>query len=114
MPDRKFVCCVDPRQMKRVLVHLIRNAVEAMEQGGQLAIEVATETEQLRIAVRDSGIGIPDADLQRAADPFYTTKTAGTGVGLALVTRVVHDHGGTMSIRRRNSGGTEVLLVLPL
>ncbi len=113
MSDRKFICCVDPRQMKRVLIHLIRNAIEAMEQGGQLAVEVAEEMEQMRIYVRDSGIGIADADLQRAADPFYTTKTAGTGVGLALVTRVVHDHGGTMRIRRRESGGTEVLLVLP-
>jgi signal transduction histidine kinase/response regulator of citrate/malate metabolism len=113
MPDRKFSCCVDPRQMKRVLVHLIRNAVEAMEQGGQLTVEVRADAEQMRIAVRDSGIGIADTDLQRAADPFYTTKTAGTGVGLALVTRVVHDHGGAMRIRRRESGGTEVLLVLP-
>lgn len=113
MPDRKFTCCVDPCQMKRVLIHLIRNAVEAMEQGGQLKVEVAADAEQMRIAVRDSGIGIADTDLQRAADPFYTTKTAGTGVGLALVTRVVHDHGGIMRIRRRESGGTEVLLVLP-
>ncbi len=113
MPDRQFTCLVDPRQIKRVLVHLLRNAVEAMEQGGLLVVEIVVAAEQFCIYVRDSGIGIADTDLQRAADPFYTTKTAGTGVGLALVTRVVHDHGGTIHISRRNTGGTEVLLVLP-
>lgn len=113
MLDRQFTCRVDPHQIRRVLVHLIRNAVEAMEKGGHLVVEVMVAAEHFSLYVRDSGIGIADADLQRATDPFYTTKTAGTGVGLALVTRVVHDHGGTMHISRRKSGGTEVLLVLP-
>jgi signal transduction histidine kinase/DNA-binding response OmpR family regulator len=113
MPDRQFTCRIDPHQIRRVLVHLIRNAVEAMEKGGLLVIELAVAAENFSLYVRDSGIGIAETDLQRATDPFYTTKTAGTGVGLALVTRVVHDHGGTMHISRRKSGGTEVLLVLP-
>lgn len=113
IPDHQFLCEVDPKQMKRVFVHLIRNAVEAMEQGGRLVIETAAEAEQLRIAVRDSGIGIAEADIRRATDPFYTTKTAGTGVGLALVDRIIKDHGGTLAIRRRSSGGTEVAITLP-
>jgi signal transduction histidine kinase len=112
MSDRQLEFELDPRQMKKVFVHLIRNAVEAMEQGGKLMIEAIVLNGQLRVAVRDSGIGIAEADIRRAADPFYTTKTAGTGVGLTLVERIVKDHNGTLSIRRRESGGTEVAFTL--
>ncbi|XOF32339.1 MAG: response regulator [Candidatus Electrothrix sp. YB6] len=109
----QLMCELDPLQMKRVLVHLIRNAVEAMENGGELIVEVTTDSGQIRIAVRDSGMGIADADLQRVSDPFYTTKIAGTGVGLALVERIVSDHDGELVIRSQKGGGTEVIVTLP-
>jgi signal transduction histidine kinase/DNA-binding response OmpR family regulator len=113
MQDRQLLCGVDPKQIRRVFVHLIRNAVEAMERGGRLVIDVEVEAEELRVAVLDSGIGIAETDIRRATDPFYTTKTAGTGVGLALVDRIIKDHDGTLAIRRRESGGTEVIITLP-
>jgi signal transduction histidine kinase/response regulator of citrate/malate metabolism len=113
MPDRQLEFELDPRQMKKVFVHLIRNAVEAMEQGGKLVIEAIVLNGQLRAAVRDSGIGIAEADIRRAVDPFYTTKTVGTGIGLALVERIIKDHNGILSIRRRESGGTEIAFILP-
>ncbi len=114
MQDDQLVWELDPRQMRRVLVHLIGNAVEAMEQEGKLVVEVSVEADLLRIFVRDSGMGIADADLQRVSDPFYTTKIAGTGVGLALVERIVNDHNGELVIRSQKSGGTEVIVTLPL
>ncbi len=104
---------LDPNQIRRVLVHLVRNAVEAMENGGKVEIEVTSDPEYIQIAVRDSGMGIAAADLQRVSDPFYTTKVAGTGVGLALVERIVKDHQGKLHIRCQDSGGTEVLVTLP-
>ncbi len=110
----QLVCELDPRQLRKILVHLIRNAVEAMENGGELEIEVTSDKEYIRIAVRDSGMGIAAADLQKVSDPFYTTKVAGTGIGLALVERIVNDHQGTLHIRCRNRGGTEVIVALPL
>jgi signal transduction histidine kinase/response regulator of citrate/malate metabolism len=113
LPDQQFSCNIDPQQMKRAVVHLVRNAVEAMEQGGRLVIKVTEDGPLMHVAVQDSGIGIAAADLHRAADPFYTTKTAGTGVGLSLVERIARDHGGGMVIRRREGGGTEVVLTLP-
>ena len=113
MSDRQLKFELDPQQLKRVFIHLIRNAVEAMERGGKLIVEILFFNGQLRAAVRDSGIGIVEADIRRASDPFYTTKTAGTGIGLALVSRIISQHGGTLSIRRRESGGTEVSFTLP-
>ncbi|MCI5211800.1 MAG: hypothetical protein D3910_24150 [Candidatus Electrothrix sp. ATG2] len=109
----QLTCELDFGQIRKVLVHLIRNAVEAMEKGGKLDIEVAAEAKYIRIAVRDSGMGISTADLQRVSDPFYTTKVAGTGIGLALVERIVNDHQGKLQIRCRDSGGTEVTVTLP-
>jgi len=113
MPDRQLQFQLDPLQIKRVLVHLIRNAVEAMEHGGRLVIETLVLNNQLCAVVRDSGIGIAEADIRRAADPFYTTKTIGTGIGLALVNRIISEHGGALNIRRREGGGTEVSFTLP-
>ncbi|WP_339134164.1 MAG: response regulator [Candidatus Electrothrix sp. GW3-4] len=109
----QLTCAFDPGQIRKVLVHLVRNAVEAMENGGNLQVEVTTDKEYIHIAVRDSGMGIAAADLQRVSDPFYTTKVAGTGVGLALVERIVNDHQGMLHIRCRDSGGTEVIVTLP-
>lgn len=113
MPDRQIEWQIDPAQIRRVFVHLIRNAVEAMEQGGKLAVEAAALDGRLRISVRDTGLGIAEADIRRAADPFYTTKTAGTGVGLTLVERIVKEHGGELLIRSQEGGGTEVSFTLP-
>lgn len=109
----QLTCELDPDQIRRVIIHLVRNAVEAMENGGTLEVEVGADEEYIRMTVRDSGMGIAAADLQRVANPFYTTKVAGTGVGLALVERIVKDHEGTLHIRGRESGGTEVIVTLP-
>uniref|UniRef100_UPI0040564945 ATP-binding protein n=1 Tax=Candidatus Electrothrix sp. TaxID=2170559 RepID=UPI0040564945 len=110
----QLACELDPKQMRKVLVHLIRNAIEAMENGGELEIKVTSDEQYIYIAVRDSGMGIAAADLQKVSDPFYTTKVAGTGVGLALVERIVTDHQGSLHIRCRDKGGTEVIITLPL
>lgn len=109
----QLTCNLDSAQIRKVLVHLVRNAVEAMENGGTLNIEVTSDEEYIRITIRDSGMGIAAHELQRVSDPFYTTKVAGTGVGLALVERIVEDHQGKFSIRCRDSGGTEVVVSLP-
>ncbi|XCN75184.1 MAG: response regulator [Candidatus Electrothrix aestuarii] len=113
LAPEQLTCELDARQIRKVLVHLVRNAVEAMENGGTLEIEVSTDRKYIHIAVKDSGMGIAAADLQRVSDPFYTTKVAGTGVGLALVERIIKDHQGKLHIQCREHGGTEVIITLP-
>ncbi len=113
LPEDEPVLELDPRLMGQVFVHLIRNAVEAMARGGQLTIEVIDEGQQVRIAITDTGEGMEDGDLERATDPFYTTKTFGAGIGLALVKRIINDHNGEFAINQRQEGGVEAVVVLP-
>ncbi len=105
---------IDPRLISQVLVHLIRNSVEAMPKGGKLILEVRKLEDVVEIYVRDTGSGITEINIDRITDPFFTTKTFGTGMGLALVKRIVKDHGGSLDIRNREQGGTEVCVTLPL
>jgi len=114
LPESGPTLEIDPHLMRQVFVHLIRNAVEAMSNGGQLVIEVEVDTEEVCIKVRDSGLGLEEPELKWATDPFYTTRTAGAGMGLALVTRIVKDHEGVLTIKKLDAGGTEATVRLPL
>lgn len=98
----------DQHQIRQLLVHLIRNAVEAMPDGGKLTVAVKYDDHQIDILIQDSGTGLADQILNRATDPFFTTKTFGTGMGLTLVKRIARDHNGTLQLRNRKEGGTEV------
>jgi signal transduction histidine kinase len=113
LPDDDPILEVDPHLIQQVFVHLIRNAVEAMASGGILVIEVEVLPKEVCIAVRDSGVGIAAPNIERATDPFYTTKTFGAGIGLALVKRIVSDHDGRLFIKKRDGGGTEAMVTLP-
>lgn len=110
LPEPDPTLRVDQHQFRQMLVHLLRNAVEAMPEGGKLSIEVGHEDRDVTIAIRDSGIGFSDLALSRATDPFFTTKMFGTGMGLTVVKRIVKDHNGTLKLHNRREGGTEALL----
>jgi len=114
LPEHSPVLEVDPHLIRQVFVHLIRNAVESMSNGGQLVIEVKPDGEQVHIMVRDSGTGAAEPEPEWATDPFYTTRTVGAGMGLALMTRIVKDHGGVLTHRKRNTGGMEATVTLPM
>jgi C4-dicarboxylate-specific signal transduction histidine kinase len=114
LPEQSPVLEVDPHLIRQVFVHLIRNAVESMSNGGQLVIEVKPDGEQVHIMVRDSGTGAAEPEPKWATDPFYTTRTVGAGMGLALMTRIVKDHGGVLTHRKRSTGGMEATVTLPM
>lgn len=104
----------DMHQLRLVFLHLFKNAVEAMADGGRLTIVVAEAEGQAVVSVIDTGPGIPESYLDKAKDPFFTTKTYGTGMGLTLVERIVNAHGGSFSLKPHPGGGLEVRVVLPL
>lgn len=114
LPEQEPVFGIDVKQMRQVFIHLFKNAVEAMPRGGKLVITVWQDSEWVSIRISDTGTGMPDADMARAKDPFFTTKTYGTGMGLTLVERIVNAHNGRLSLGRRPEGGTQVRVDLPL
>ena len=92
----------DPAQVRQVVWNLLRNASEAMAQGGEIHVElhdvVADGESWAELVVSDQGVGIAEDQLERVFDPFFTTKSEGTGLGLATVHRIVTEHGGTITV----------------
>ena len=113
LPEFDPLVEVDPRLIQQALVHLIRNAVEAMPEGGELTIEVELEAEDVHILLHDTGTGLGKSRGEHATDPFFTTKMVGTGMGLTLVKRIIADHGGLFSLDNGDEGGTRATIILP-
>ena len=104
---------VDPQQFRQVLWNLCLNAVEAMPEGGELRLGAAARGRLLEVWVADTGEGLSATDLAHIFEPFYSTKPGGTGLGLALVHRIVRDHGGLTDVRSAPGLGTTFTLSLP-
>ncbi|EKD39131.1 MAG: hypothetical protein ACD_75C00502G0002 [uncultured bacterium] len=103
---------IDENKIRQVFLHLIRNSLEAMQTGGFLRIAAEENDESVTFHVTDSGPGIPVETLPHVKDPFFTTKTYGNGMGLALVDQIVQQHGGTFTIRDGPEGGTLATVIL--
>jgi nitrogen fixation/metabolism regulation signal transduction histidine kinase len=112
-----LVVSADRDQMKRVFANLFTNAIQAMRDGGLLTVraDMVKKAQKgfCRIAVSDSGVGIPEADMESIFDPYFTTKPDGTGLGLAIVQRIVFDHGGNVWAESDGVRGTTFFIDLP-
>ena len=95
---------LDRDKMKQVFLNIINNAIDAMPQGGTLTISTNTRTASVVISFADTGTGIPDESGDKVFQPFYSTKSNGTGLGLTLAKNIVEAHGGTISIESRQAG----------
>lgn len=104
---------IDPQQFGQVLSNLFINAIQAMPEGGTLTITTSFDPKGIQVSVRDTGNGIPKSKLDRVFDPFYTTKTRGTGLGLPICRRVVEAHHGTINVSSRSGQGAEFVIQLP-
>jgi len=104
---------VDAQRLRQALWNLCLNAVQAMPEGGELTVSARVEPRTLKISVADTGEGIAPADLLHVFEPFFSTKPEGSGLGLALVHRIVHDHGGDIGVHSQAGAGTTFLLTLP-
>jgi two-component system, sporulation sensor kinase E len=105
---------LDANQIKQALYNLIRNACQAMPDGGALTVETAFNDHEVRVSFTDTGGGIPAEDLNLLFQPFFTTRGAGTGLGLMIVRRIIREHGGEIDIESRVGKGTKVSIFLPL
>jgi two-component system, sporulation sensor kinase E len=105
---------IDPAQMQQVLVNLMKNASQAMSKGGTLTLQTGEGSEGVWVSVTDTGGGIPQEELNRIFEPFYTTKKKGTGLGLMIVQRIVRAHGGRIDLESQVGRGTTFRIWLPL
>jgi two-component system sensor histidine kinase SenX3 len=110
---------LDRGQAMRALANLLENAVKYSDDGSIVEIDCQIEGPSVRFTIRDDGIGIPSADLQRIFERFYRVDTArsrstgGTGLGLAIVRHVAQNHGGEVLVTSREGEGSAFVLVLP-
>ena len=105
-----------PSRLNQVLINLVTNAVQAMEGEGELRVATSTHGDTVEIIIEDSGCGIPQEDLDKVMDPFFTTKPVGegTGLGLSIVRQIIDQHDGQILIDSKVGRGTRVTISLPI
>lgn len=105
----------DEKQMKQVLINIIKNAIESMPNGGTVEVSCAKiGDDKLKIMVQDNGCGIDSEMLQKLGEPFYTTKPEGTGLGLLVTKKIIGDHQGELRFDSELGKGTKVEIILPV
>jgi signal transduction histidine kinase len=103
----------DPAEIERVVYNLLTNAVEAMPGTGDLTVRVTSEGGEARVAVEDTGAGIPEEDRPQLFRPFFTTRERGVGMGLAICRRIVEENGGSVSVETTPGRGSRFTVKLP-
>lgn len=104
----------DRLQFRRVLLNLIKNAIEAMPKGGVLSIHAEARKKDLCVSISDTGEGVREKDREKIFEPFFTSKAMGTGLGLAISRQIIEEHGGTLTCHPREQGGTTFRIMLPI
>ena len=105
----------DEFQIEQAVYNVLRNAVEAMPDGGTLSVSTAGDAEKgsVSITIQDTGPGIAPGNRERIFETFFTTKSQGTGLGLSIVEGVLKNHGGTISVEQPQAGGARITFSLP-
>jgi two-component system, NtrC family, nitrogen regulation sensor histidine kinase NtrY len=106
---------LDPEQIRRVIINLVDNAIEAMDRRGMIVVETQRDASNslVRLMVADNGPGIPVAEREKLFLPYYSTKRRGSGLGLAIVRRIIAEHGGTIDVGANVPRGTRFTIELP-
>ncbi|WP_328050432.1 ATP-binding protein [Neobacillus cucumis] len=106
----------DEKQLKQVFINLIKNAIEAMPDGGriQIHVKVIDKQQKLTISIQDEGVGIANENILNLGEPFFTTKKDGTGLGLMVTNQIINDHFGEIKIESFLNVGTKVIVILPI
>ncbi|UYO36772.1 ATP-binding protein [Bacillus zhangzhouensis] len=108
------VILADANQMKQLFINLIKNAIEAMPEGGSIYISTEKVMNEWKITIQDEGKGMSEEDIQKIYDPFFSTKTEGTGLGLTICATILKDHHGRMDVSSELGKGTAFHIYLPV
>ena len=104
----------DPGLIKQAILNLIQNAIAAMSNGGTLTITTEEEEAEVKIIIADTGEGISEENFPKIFEPYFTTKSTGTGLGLTVVFKIIKEHQGEVSVKSREGEGTVFTVTLPL
>ncbi len=105
---------LDEKYVKQALLNLVKNAVSAMPDGGTLRVETEQMRDEVVLKITDTGIGIPEENMDKIFEPYFTTKDFGTGLGLTLVYKIVKEHLGDISVLTKEGDGTTFVLSFPV
>ncbi len=103
----------DESMVRRSVLNLVLNAIDAMPDGGALVITLSTTHDAVELEIADTGPGLSEEARRRACEPFFTTKPGGTGLGLSIVHRIAESHGGSVTVANCPEGGAAITLCLP-
>jgi signal transduction histidine kinase len=113
-PGAPIMVAGDAAALEQLFLNILLNAAQALDDGGEAALEVELADGQVSVRIRDDGQGIPAEALDRVFEAFYSTREGGTGLGLPIARRIARAHGGQLRIRTAVGTGTEVEITLPL
>jgi nitrogen fixation/metabolism regulation signal transduction histidine kinase len=118
LPESLPLVLIDPMQMKRVLINLIDNALEALSDQPDRALtisgDLARDGTMVRLTIEDTGSGFTPEDRERLFTPYFSTRKEGTGLGLSIVSRIIADHGGYIGAEPNTPRGTRFIIELPV
>ena len=103
-----------PSTLRRAVLNVVQNAIEAMPEGGTLRLECARTATEVQVRIHDRGIGIPAEQMPQIFEPLYTTKPGGTGLGLYIVREILVAHGGRVAVESVEGQGTTFILMFPI
>jgi two-component system sporulation sensor kinase A len=110
--EELYISCEDTK-IKQVFINLIKNAIDAMKNGGRIVLEIKEVRDTIQVLVIDQGSGIPTEIINKIGEPFYTTKEKGTGIGLMVCFQIIESHDGSMQLDSKVGIGTTFTITLP-
>jgi signal transduction histidine kinase len=105
---------LDEKYIKQALLNIIKNAIAAMPDGGKLIFETEVDANDVVLRISDTGVGIPEDQMAKIFEPYYTTKEFGSGLGLTVVYKIIQEHGGEISLSSKEGDGTTFSLCFPV
>ncbi len=112
--DNLPMLSLDAEKMKQAFINIVQNSIEAMPSGGKLKVTTSEKQRRVVLTIEDTGDGIPEEDLNRVFEVFYTKKEKGTGLGLSISLHIIEMHGGTIELQSKAGEGTRCAITLPV
>ena len=108
-----IICKIDPDMIKQVILNLFINATQAMNEGGELIIRTNMNDKNANIEISDTGIGIPPEEIDKIFQAYYTSRSAGTGLGLPIAKKIINAHNGNIAVNSQPGKGTSFTITIP-